>query len=88
VSFEGPTNFFSGHARKLQVQHDYTGSLLAKAFQASDAVRSNLYCQSIRFEQALQRALHWPTVFYNEYGIHGILCAILFAAEDVRPSRP
>ncbi len=73
MRLECTANFFTRHAWKLQVQHDYTGGLLSKAFQASNAVRRDLHRESIRFEQALQRALHWPTVFYNEYRIHAIL---------------
>jgi hypothetical protein len=77
VGFECAANFLSRHARKLQVQHHYARSLLAKALEASYTVRSNLYCEPIGLEQALQRPLHRPTVFYNKYRIHTILWATL-----------
>jgi hypothetical protein len=39
--------------------------LPAKAFQAHDAVSRDLNRKPVRLEQALQRALHWPTILDN-----------------------
>jgi hypothetical protein len=65
VSFEGAADFLPRHSRKFQIQYHHTGDFLSKAFESGHAVRCNLHSQSIRFEQALERALHWSAVFYD-----------------------
>jgi hypothetical protein len=65
VGLERTANFFSRHARKLQIKHHHAGSLPAKTFQAYFAVSGNLDRKSVRLEQTLKRTLHWPTILDN-----------------------
>src|ERR1700688_3471393 len=73
MSLERAADFFTGHVRKLQIQHHHVGAMLSKTLQPSNAVRGNLNGKPVSLEQPLQGSLHRSAIFDYQYRIHGFL---------------